>query len=229
MIFPSLSGSGMAGAILEVLRGYLAQYGYWAVGVALLLENAGVPVPGETILLLASFLAYSEQELALPYIILVGVCAAVLGDNLGFALGYRGGRPLLERYLGIFSSFRPAVVRGERLFQHYGAVTVFFARFLFGLRIVAGPLAGVLRMSWKKFALFNLLGAMVWVSVISAVGYLFGEHWEQLLHYVTRLNLIVGALAAGLIFVLWGWRRHRERHLDNDDRPKVEETDPPKA
>jgi len=210
----------MAEAILEVLRGYLAQYGYWAVGVALLLENAGVPVPGETILLLASFLAYSEQELALPYIIMVGVGAAVLGDNLGFVVGYRGGRPLLERYLGILPAFRPAVARGERLFQHYGSVTIFFARFLFGLRIVAGPLAGVLRMSWKKFALFNVLGALVWVSVISAIGYLFGEHWEQLLHYVKRLNLIVGALVAVLILMLWR-RRRRERAFDDDGPPKL--------
>jgi membrane-associated protein len=98
-------------------------------------------------------------------------------------------------------------------------VTVFFARFLFGLRIVAGPLAGVLRMSWKKFALFNVLGALVWVSVISAIGYLFGEHWQQLLHYVSRLNLIVGALAAVLIFLLW--RRRRRRELDHEGPPKL--------
>ena len=199
----------MGQAIFDVLRGYLAQYGYWAVGATLLLENAGVPVPGETILLLASFLAFSEQELRLPYIILVGVCAAVVGDNLGFALGYRGGRPLFERYLHIFPWFRPAVARGERLFEQYGSLTIFFARFLFGLRILAGPLAGVLRMSWKKFALFNVLGAMVWVTVISAIGYFFGEHWDQLLHYVKRLNLIVGVLVVA--FILWSWWRRLKR------------------
>jgi membrane-associated protein len=199
----------MGQAILDVLRGYLAQYGYWAVGATLLLENAGVPVPGETILLLASFLAFSEQELRLPYIIVVGVCAAVLGDNLGFALGYRGGRALFERYLHIFPWFRPAVARGERLFEQYGSVTIFFARFLFGLRVLAGPLAGVLRMSWKKFALFNVLGALVWVTVISAIGYFFGEHWDQLLHYVKRLNLIVAILV--LAFVVWSWWRRLKR------------------
>jgi membrane protein DedA with SNARE-associated domain len=135
----------------------------------------------------------------------VGVCAAVLGDNFGFAIGYRGGRPLFERYLHIFPWFRPAVARGERLFEEYGSVTIFFARFLFGLRILAGPLAGVMRMSWKKFALFNVLGALVWVTVISAIGYFFGEHWDQLLHYVKRLNLIVGMLVVA--FILWSWWR----------------------
>ena len=200
--------SSMGQAILDVLRGYLAQYGYWAVGATLLLENAGVPLPGETILLLASFLAFSEQELRLPYIIVVGVCAAVLGDNLGFVLGYRGGRPLFERYLHIFPWFRPAVAQGERLFEQYGSVTIFFARFLFGLRILAGPLAGVLRMSWKKFALFNVLGALVWVTVISIIGYFFGEHWDQLLHYVKRLNLIVAVLVVAFLLWIW-WRRFK--------------------
>ena len=81
---------------LELLRDYLTHYGYWAVGPALLLENAGLPVPGETILLLASFLAYSEHRLALPSIILVGIVAPKWADNLGFAIGFYGGRPCLS-------------------------------------------------------------------------------------------------------------------------------------
>ena len=92
----------MTHSILDLLRNAVVHYGYWAVGAALLLENAGVPVPGETILLLASFLAYSEHELQLPWIIVVATIAATLGDNLGFALGYYGGRPLLERYQALF-------------------------------------------------------------------------------------------------------------------------------
>src|SRR5207245_11637586 len=92
----------MAQYILDLLRGYLVHYGYWAVAAALLLENAGLPVPGETILLLASFLAYSEGELHLLYIILIGTCAATLGANLGFAIGHYGVRPLLDRYQHIF-------------------------------------------------------------------------------------------------------------------------------
>ena len=83
--------------MLDLLRGYLVHYGYWAVAGALFLENAGLPVPGETVLLLASFLAYSEHELQLPYVMVVGICAATIGDNLGFAIGHYGGRPLLER------------------------------------------------------------------------------------------------------------------------------------
>src|SRR5579884_26851 len=131
----------MTQSILDFLRNAVVEYGYWAVGGALLLENAGIPVPGETILLLASFLAYSEHDLRLSWIMLVATIAATLGDNLGFALGRHGGRPLLARYQSLFRIHRTTVERGERLFERYGPLTVFFARFVFGMRIIAGPLA----------------------------------------------------------------------------------------
>jgi membrane-associated protein len=195
--------------ILEFLRELIAQYGYWAVGGALLLENTGIPVPGETILLLASFLAYSRDELQLPYIIVIGVCAATFGDNLGYAIGYRGGRPLLDRYREVFRIKVETITRGENLFAQYGALTVFFARFIFGLRVIAGPLAGVLRMPWKRFAIFNFLGALLWVTVISLVGYKFGKHWDLLMDYVERLNVVM-LVAVGIgIVALWLWRRPR--------------------
>src|SRR5580658_2676634 len=88
----------MAHHMVDILREAIVHYGYWAIAVALLLENTGIPVPGETVLLLASFLAYSEHELQLSSIIIVGTVAATLGDTLGYAVGRRGGRPLLERY-----------------------------------------------------------------------------------------------------------------------------------
>lgn len=201
----------MGQPILDTLRGYITDYGYWAVGISLLLENAGIPLPGETILLLASFLAYSQHELQLSYIILVGVCAATLGDNLGFALGYRGGRPLLDRYRHVFRIRTSTIERGERLFDEYGSATIFFARFIFGLRVIAGPLAGVLRMPWKRFALFNFLGAALWVSVIATVGYKFGKHWDKLLEFIKDLNVALAIIAALVILFLWLWHRKRSR------------------
>ncbi len=197
----------MAQHIFVLLRGYLAQYGYGAVAVALLLENAGLPVPGETVLLLASFLAFSEHRLYLPYIIVVGVCAATLGDNIGFAIGYYGGRPLLERYRKTLRIRPEAIARGENLFERHGAITVFFARFVAGLRVIAGPLAGVLRMHWRKFVLFNFLGAALWVTVISSAGYFFGRHWEEVVRIVRSVNIaVLVALAAVLAFLWWRGR-----------------------
>jgi membrane protein DedA with SNARE-associated domain len=198
----------MTSDIFDLLRHALVQYGYWAVAVTLLLENTGVPLPGETILLLASFLAYSEHSLRLPWIIVVATVAATAGDNLGYLLGHRGGRPLLERYQNIFRIRTEVLERGERTFARYGAVTVFFARFVFGLRIIAGPMAGVLRMPWRTFVVFNFFGAALWVSVISAAGYLFGRHWERLLRNLERFNIAIAVAALAVVGYLW-WRKRR--------------------
>jgi membrane protein DedA with SNARE-associated domain len=196
----------------EILANHFRQWGYWTVPAALLLENAGVPVPGETVLLFASFLAYDEGELRLPYLILLGIAACTVGDNLGYLIGRRGGRPLLERYQHLFRIRDQTIRRGERLFERHGHIAIFFARFIFGLRIIAGPLAGVLRMPWRQFVLFNFLGAAVWVTTISLVGYFFGSQWDRLVHVMGRVNLIIVILAlAVLVFV---WHRYRARVAD---------------
>lgn len=206
----------MAEWLFEVLRRHFQEWGYWTVVIALLLENAGVPVPGESILLFASFLAYSDQDLRLPYIILAGTIACTLGDNIGYAIGHRGGRPLLERYRHIFRIPERTIQQGERLFGRYGNVTIFFARFVFGMRIIAGPLAGVLRMPWKQFAVFNFLGAATWVTVISVVGFLFGSEWHQLMRIVRRINMGVLVLVAVVALVLWV--RHRIAQAGREPR-----------
>jgi len=198
-------------SILDLLRNAVVHYGYWAVGATLLLENAGIPLPGETVLLLASFLAYSEHDLRLPWIIVVATIAATLGDNLGFAIGYHGGRALLVRYQSLFRIENSTLARGENLFSRYGALTVFLARFVAGMRIVTGPLAGVLRMSWRKFLLFNFLGALLWVSVISSAGYFFGRHWGRLQRDVKRFDLLVVVLLALVAAFLWRRSRRRDR------------------
>jgi len=197
----------MSHAIVDLLRSAIVHYGYWAIAFTLLLENMGIPLPGETILLIASFMAYSEHDLRLSWIIVFATIACTIGDNLGYAIGYRGGRPLLARYQSFFRIRPSTIQRGEKLFETYGALTVFFARFVFGMRIITGPLAGVLRMPWRKFLLFNFLGATVWVGVISTAGYLFGQHWERLARSLKRLDLILIAL----FFLLVAWRWYRSR------------------
>ena len=196
---------------LDLLRGALVHYGYWAVAALLLLENAGLPLPGETILLLASFLAYSERELALPWVIVVGTVATTLGGELGFALGRHGGRPLIERYREVLSIRAENVERGERLFDRYGPATVFLARFIFGMRVLASLLAGALHMPWRKFVLFNFLGAAVWVTAICGAGYLFGGHWGRLAHDLKRFDLaVVIVLVVGGLLLWWRNRSGRD-------------------
>ena len=193
---------------LDVVKAHMAEHGYLTVALALLLENAGVPVPGETILLLASFLAYSQHQLSLPLIILTGVIAATLGDNIGFTIGHFGGRPLLTRYQRFFRISDAVLARGESLMKRNGSPIIFVARFIFGLRVVAGPLAGVLGMHWAQFALYNFLGAALWVTVIASAGYLFGSQWETLLRVMGRANVLVFVVAAVVALIVW-WRRRK--------------------
>jgi membrane protein DedA with SNARE-associated domain len=199
----------MSRHILDLLRGALVNYGYWAVAAALLLENAGVPLPGETVLLLASFLAYSERDLHLGWIIVVATLASAGGDNLGYAIGHYGGRPLLERYRNVFRVGDATLMRGERLFERHGSFTILFARFVFGMRVIAGPLAGVLRMPWKRFAAFNAMGAALWVTAISLAGYFFGRHWGTLMRFMKRFDLALGAVFILVAAVLW-WRNRKK-------------------
>ncbi len=197
----------MSQHLFDLLRGYFAHYGYWTIAVALLLENAGLPVPGETVLLFASFLAYSQHELHLPWVILTGTLAATAGDNVGYLVGRHGGRPLLDRWKRFFRVRQQHIQRGERLFERHGPIAIFFARFVFGMRVIAGPLAGVLRMPWREFALFNALGAISWVTVISLVGYFFGSQWDRLVSMFKEVDYVV--LGVLVLLLLWWWIRRR--------------------
>jgi membrane protein DedA with SNARE-associated domain len=101
------------------------------------------------------------------------------------------------------------------MFARYGAAAIFFARFIFGVRVFAGPLAGVLRMRWRAFAIFNFLGAAVWVTCIASAGYLFGQHWRSLVRALQRFDLAVLIVAVSVALFLW-WRNRRQSTPDND-------------
>jgi len=195
-------------SIIDMIRQFLLAYGYWAVALGLVLENAGIPVPGETILILASVASYNTHELRLPWIIVVGTIAATTGDNIGYWIGRKGGRLLLERWKGFFHIRQSHIQAAEDLIQRHGAPAIFFARFIAGARIIAGPLAGVLCMKWPRFALFNFLGAVVWVSVIATLGYTFGSQVDRLLEWMKDVNWIALGVVLAVIIFFW-WRRGR--------------------
>ncbi len=196
---------------VATIRHFLEAWGYWAVAAGLLLENAGIPVPGETILIIASVMSYNTHHLHLPWVILVGTVAATAGDNIGYWIGRRGGRPLLERWRHFFRVSHENITAGEELIQKYGPPAIFFARFIAGARIIAGPMAGILNMDWPRFALFNFLGAIVWVSTIATFGYMFGSQLHRLLHYLKEFNYLVLIALAIAVLVLWIRRRRAFR------------------
>lgn len=206
----SLMGHWLAGH----LEYFFAHWGYWTVLVGILLESAGLPLPGETILIVASTLAASKHQLNIFYVAVIAVVAATTGDNIGFAVGKFGACPLLDRY-GHFFHIHPETIRkGERLFQRRGAAAVFFARFIAGLRVLAGPLAGVLKMRWRKFLIFNALGALAWVTVITTLGYFFGTALESVLRHASWVIALV--VAGGAVW--WWWRRREEREQVEEDK-----------
>src|SRR5919204_1041843 len=160
----------MLAAILTVP----ATVGYPLLFVLVGAESAGALVPGETSLILAGALA-GQGQLSLPLVIAVAAAAAIAGDNVGYVIGRRGLRPLIDRP-GRWSRRRARLVaRGEAFFERYGAAAVFFGRWLPGLRVVAAWLAGAERMRWRRFLLWNALGGIGWAATIGTAAYFIGQ------------------------------------------------------
>ena len=185
------------------LTDLFARYGYFVIFFGVMLENAGVPVPGETILLAGAALA-RFGHLSLPAVILVAITGAILGDNAGFFIGRRGGRVLLERRGRMFGLTPARIAQFDGFFARHGAMTVFIARFVTGLRVVGAILAGASTLPWGRFLIFNAAGAIAWATTFGAVGYLLGYSWETIERWIGHLGLaflVVLAAAAVVVFV----------------------------
>ncbi len=190
----------------EHLTYFFQRYGYWTVFVGVMVESIGVPLPGETILILASVLAATTGKLNILYVAVFAVVAAICGDNIGYFIGKSGGRLLLRRYGAFFHIEPQNIAHGEEVFRRRGPVAVFFGRFIAGLRVLIGPLAGVLRMPWKRFFMFNALGAVAWVTAVTAAAYLLGPAIEPLLRKAGWV--LVGAVIVAAAVYYWRRRKH---------------------
>ena len=195
--------------IYHTIRTLLTGWGYWAVLLGLLGESAGLPVPGETVLMFASFLAHKNSSLHLQWVILVGIGAAVLGDNAGFFLGRHFGQTLIRWAKKLFRLDDTDIKAARELIRRHGGRTIFFSRFIFGLRTIAGPLAGSLGMEWKRFLKFNALGAATWVTCMAFVGYAFANEFESLLGYIEKASWAIAAGLFTLGYVIWRRQKHR--------------------
>jgi membrane protein DedA with SNARE-associated domain len=185
--------------IIQSLAPIITQYGYLGVGGLLLIEDFGIPVPGETVLIAAAFYA-GLGDLNIFGVAAVGFMGAVIGDNIGFAIGEYGGHPLVEKY-GKYVFLTPERLhKSEQFFNRHGGKIVVIARFIEGLRQLNGILAGLSEMRWLKFIMFNALGAVIWVSFWSVVGYYSGNHITTFLHYQMYFTLAV--IAAVLTYVI---------------------------
>jgi membrane protein DedA with SNARE-associated domain len=204
--------------IFAALAPLLNSYGYLAVGGFLFLEDFGVPAPGETILIAASVYAGAGQ-LNIVAVVLIGFAAAVLGDNVGFAIGRFGGRRLVLRFGRYVFLTEDHLNKAEGFFSRHGGKVVTVARFIEGLRQANGIVAGLAGMPWRRFLAFNALGAALWVGLWSAVGYFAGGHltaiYDQLHRYELYLLIALGVAVLALV-VRALVRRHRARRPAQD-------------
>ena len=184
------------------LTDLFARYGYFVVFFGVLLENAGLPVPGETILLAGAALA-RFGHLSIVWVVVTAIAAAIIGDNLGFLIGRRGGRRLLERYGRVYGLTPARLEQFDAFFARHGDKTVFVARFVTGLRVVCALLAGASALSWERFLVFNASGAVAWASTFGAVGYLLGYSWETLERWIGHLGLVLlVVICIGVVIVV---------------------------
>jgi membrane protein DedA with SNARE-associated domain len=194
---------------LQLIEQYMLAYGYWAIFFGVMLENAGVPVPGETILLIAGYFA-STGKFNIALVMLIAATGAIIGDNIGFAIGHHVGRNVLLR-VGRFFFLTPKRFKYmEGYFERHGNKTILVARFITGLRVFAALLAGASKMPWKVFFVFNVAGAVLWSVVITTLGYLFGQSLPLLIKWVGRSGtiLLISAIVIGI--VVWRVRKHRK-------------------
>ena len=195
---------------LNALASPLQHYGLWAIGLLIMLEDFGIPVPGETILIAGAIYA-GAGRLNIVALGVVGFIAAIIGDNIGFAIGHFGGRALALRWGKYVFLTGERLDSAERFFARHGGKVIVIARFIEGLRQANGIIAGIAGMRWLRFLAFNALGAALWVGTWVSLGYLGGKHIGTIYHYITRYSyyaLIVGAV---LLVAYIAWRLLRRR------------------
>jgi membrane protein DedA with SNARE-associated domain len=190
---------------LENIQEIAHHYGYWAIFVGILLENLGIPIPGETVTLVGGFLAGSN-ELNYWFVLADAVAGAIIGGICGYWVGRVGGWSLLLRFGGLLRISEARILSIKDKFSENSAKAVFFGRFFALLRIFSAPLAGIVGMPFSKFFLVNLAGASVWGSVMVTLAFFAGKvvSLEQLVAWVSQFALLALLILAVVIFVpLW--------------------------
>jgi len=192
------------------LHGYLATYGYFAILVIVGMESAGIPMPGETVLVAAAILA-GEGKLQLWGVVGAAAAGAIIGDNCGYWVGREFGFRIAYRYGRYVNLDERRLKLGQYLFLKHGGKIVFFGRFVAVLRAFAAFLAGVNRFNWERFFFFNAAGGVVWATIFGAGGFWLGRAFEA---YTRPVG--VAALAAAVVAFFLGARfvRHHEQALE---------------
>jgi len=215
----------------HTVDGWLASYGYLVVFLLVMAESIGVPVPGETALIGAALYAGSTGKLAIEWIVLVAIAAAIVGDNIGFTIGRYGGAKLLLRYGEKIHLHERRLKVGIWLFRRHGGKVVFWGRFVSILRTYAAFLAGANGMDWPRFLAFNAAGGAVWATLYGVAYYEFGSTLQSLSRTLDITIGVAGTLVL-LAFVVWTKRKESElqeraeRELEGSAAEELGEAEP---
>jgi membrane protein DedA with SNARE-associated domain len=212
----ALNKAVLASLIHDVPR-YISEYGYLAVGLGILLEDFGLPVPGET-LLITGAAAASRGTLDMWWLLPVAWAGAVIGDNIGFLIGHFGGQKLLIRYGFRIGITHERLARVEHFVAHYGPIVIVFARFIVLLRQLNGIAAGSLGMHWLRFLVCNALGAALWVGFWGTFIYWLGKGVFKYVHDVESFEpaLLAGIVLVFLFGLVYFWLRRKRRKTPDD-------------
>ncbi len=196
----------------ETIAAFLQSYGYAAILIVVALESAGLPLPGETVLVSAAIFAGTTQRMEIALVVLAAAVGAILGDNIGFWVGREAGPPILERFGHLVGIDERRRRLGQYLFKLHGGKIVFFGRFVAFLRAFAALLAGANRLPPARFFAYNAAGGIVWATVFGIGGYALGAQFHRIAGPFGLLMLVVA-----LVCVVLGWRylkRHEEQLLE---------------
>lgn len=185
--FPSIA------PYIKAMLPYVHQYGYWALFFAIFLEDFGLPMPGESTLIVCSLFA-ALGELNLVLVGFIGFLGAVMGDNTGFAIGHYGGRKIILKWGKYVFLTEKRLSKLEHYFEKRGGVIVGVSRFIQGLRQFNGIIAGISKMRWKKFVLFNLTGAALWVGMWIGAATILGNRKDLLVVFIKKAEYILPAI-----------------------------------
>ncbi|YAF94998.1 MAG: DedA family protein [Nodularia sp. CChRGM 3473] len=199
---------------LENIQEFAHQYGYWAIFLGILLENLGIPLPGETVTLVGGFLAGSDE---LSYWLVLGdaVAGAVIGGACGYWIGKLGGWPFLLQVGKIFRISEERLLNIKEQFSQNATKAVFFGRFFALLRIFAAPLAGIAEMPFRQFFVYNLAGASAWASVMVTLAFFAGRvvSLEQLVAWVSEFAIAALLILVALIAIPLWWESRQVKHV----------------
>jgi len=197
--------------MVDTVVNYLTIYGYYFLFLATVIESVpfvGLVFPGEVIVVAAGFFA-ARRELSLLPVLLIASLGGIVGSNIGYALGFWGGRPLVERWAHRFHITEEHIKSAEKYFERQGAKTVFFGRYMAGIKAFITALAGAAKMEYGLFFVYSAAGVISWTILAGLLGFFFGQYFDIVIEIIKAVGWASLFIFILIIAIAYWWRRSR--------------------